>query len=187
MKTLTTILTVFLWHFAAYYPSIETTDTVHIADISYDKGTYYYEGHLFNGDIVDYYENQKLKFRYKVTDGKLNGKAVLYYATGKIKSERNYIINKLYGDVYEYYTSGELRASFKVKLNAYGSGEKVEDIIIGTLRKKKLKTKKYDNGIIYFISKEGDTFKSSESIPIRDQMRYKLLAGANEATLFQTF
>lgn len=187
MKTLTTILAVFLWQFVPPPQSTGTSGSVRISDITYKDGRYYYQDRILNGDIVDYHKNQKLKFRFKVADGKLNGKGTIYYNSGKIKSERSYVLGKLFGSLKEYYETGEVRASFNVKLNAYGSGEMVEDIVIGTLGKRKLKTKKYDKGIIYFISEAGDTFKSSESISILNQMHYKLLAGANEATLFQTF
>ena len=153
----------------------ESAETVRINEITFNNGLYYFEDQVFSGDIVDYYENDRLKFRYGVLQGRLQGLAVEYYAGGKVKSERHYVMSKLFGQFTEYYESGEVRAQFKVALNAYGSGEMVEDITIGTLKNKKHKTKTYDNGVIYFTKNDGTYFTNSEEISLLYQTEYKIM------------
>ena len=182
----TTILTVLLWFTASDVSHLNTNaETVLIHEINYVDGVYYHNDRIFNGDIVDYYENDKLKFRYGVLNGRLNGKATEFYPSGKIKSVRHYTISKLFGQFTEYYESGEVRATFKVKLNAYKQGEIVEDITLGTLKKGKLKTKKFDKGIIYFIGNEGETFDTSELISILNQTKYKITDPGKEKVLIE--
>lgn len=171
----TTILTVLIWFASPDVSHLnKNAETVLIHEINYVDGVYYHNDRIFNGDIVDYYENDKLKFRYGVLNGRLNGKAIEFYPSGKVKSVRHYTISKLFGQFTEYYETGEVRAAFKVKLNAYHQGEIVEDITLGTLKKGKLKTKQFDKGIIYFIGKEGETFSTSELISILNQTKYKI-------------
>ena len=55
-----------------------------------------------NGDIIDYHENEILKFRYAALDGRLHGEAITYHPNGKIKSIRNYTFNKLFGEFVEF-------------------------------------------------------------------------------------
>ena len=183
---MTTILPVLLW-FATPAASIpeENAATVHIHDITYIDGVYYHDNRIFNGDIVDYYENDKLKFRYGVLAGRLNGTATEFFPNGKVKSIRHYTLSKLFGEFVEYHPSGEIRASFKVKLNAYGQGELVEDITIGKLKNGKLKVKEYDKGVIYFVGDEGKVFESSELISILNQTQYKLTDPEGEKTLIE--
>lgn len=182
---LTTILPVLLWFSFTNIEAGSNAETVLISEISYDKGIYYFDNRVFNGDIVDYYENEKLKFRYRVLEGRLNGEALEFYPNGKVKSKRNYVLSKLFGKFEEYYESGEIRALFEVKLNAYGSGENIEGITIGTLKKGKHKTKKYDGGVIYFVSAEGETFQSSELISILNQTKYKITDKEGEKVLLE--
>ena len=153
----------------------EKAETVRINEITFNNGLYYFEDHVFSGDIVDYYENDRLKFRYGVLQGRLQGLAVEYYAGGNVKSERHYVMSKLFGKFTEYYESGEVRAQFKVALNAYGSGELVEDVTIGILKNKKHKTKTYDKGIIYFTKNDGTYFTNSEEISLLYQTEYKIM------------
>ena len=181
-----TILTVLLWFTASDVSHLNTNaETVLIHEINYVDGVYYHNDRIFNGDIVDYYENDKLKFRYGVLNGRLNGKATEFYPSGKIKSVRHYTISKLFGQFTEYYETGEVRAAFKVKLNAHKQGEIVEDITLGTLKKGKLKTKKFDKGVIYFIGNEGETFDTSELISILNQTRYKITDSDKDKVLIE--
>lgn len=153
-------------------------ETVRIDEVDYNNGIYYVNDRAFNGDIVDYYENEKLKFRYHVLDGRLNGSALEYFPNGEVKSLRNYSTSKLFGQFTEYHENGEVRASFEVKLNAYKTGEIVENITVGKLKNGRVKTRQYDKGVIYFLSDKGETFKSSEVISILHQTKYKI---TNEA------
>lgn len=185
MNTLTTILTVLLWHFVVPIEQNDAAKTVLIGEVTFKEGVYYHNNRILNGSIIDYYKNESLKFKYDVSEGQLNGKATIYYPSGKIKSERNYIISKLFGQFTEFHESGEVRASFSVRLNAYGSGEKVEDITIGTLKKGRHKTRKYEGGVIYFLTTEGGTFKSSEQIFILNQTTYKITDEEGKKILLQ--
>ena len=155
--------------------TIPSSETIRIDEVDYSKGVYYFNDRAFNGDIVDYYENDKLKFRYHVLDGRLNGEAFEYFPNGEIKSIRNYSTSKLFGHFTEYYDNGEVRASFDVKLNAYKTGEIVENITVGKLRKGKVKTRKFDKGVIYFMNESGEAFRSSEVISILNQTKYKII------------
>ena len=179
-----TILPVFLL-FSVNDNTTTNAETVRISEISYDDGVYYFQDRVFNGDIVDYYENDKLKFRYQVLDGRLNGEALEFYASGEIKSRRHYYISKLFGNFTEYYETGEVKASFDVKLNAFKAGEIVENVEVGVLKRGKLKKRKYDKGIIYFLNDEGAFFESSEVISILNQTHYKITDESGEEVLVQ--
>ena len=111
-----------------------TSDSVLIIEIRFVDGVYYHKDRIFNGDIVDYYENKTLRFCYTVLDGRLHGAARVFYASGKLKSERTYFVSKLFGRFIEYFESGEIRLSFDVKQNAYGKGEIVENLKVGDLK-----------------------------------------------------
>ncbi|MFT6827494.1 MAG: antitoxin component YwqK of YwqJK toxin-antitoxin module [Cyclobacteriaceae bacterium] len=126
-----------------------------------------------------------MKFRYAVLNGRLHGLAKEFYPSGKVKSERNYIISKLYGQFTEYFESSEILAQFDVKLNAYGQGEIVDHLTIGELKKGKYKSKNYDEGIIYFISDNGDSYDNSEKISILNQTNYRIMDKENKKTLIE--
>ena len=158
----------------------ENSAAVLISDITYEEGLYYHKDRIFNGDIVDYYENDKLKFRYRVLAGKLNGEATEFFPSGKVKSVRNYTYSKLFGNFVEYHETGEVKASFKVKLNAYGQGEIVENITVGTLKKGRLKSKSFESGIIYFVKGDGGMYQNSEVISILNQTHYRIMDDKNE-------
>ena len=49
------------------------------------------------GNIVDYYENEQLKFRYSLIDGRLHGDASEFFNNGTVKVKKNYIFGKLFG------------------------------------------------------------------------------------------
>lgn len=181
---ITALLFTFLMSFIPF-DTKKTADSVLINDIQYKDGVYYFNDKIFNGDIVDYYENEKLKFRYGVLDGRLNGIAKEYFPEGEIKSERTYYMSKLYGSFTEYFPNGEVRAKFDVKLNAYGQGEIVEKITVGELKKGKYKSKNFDKGIIYFINSSGNVFETSENISILSQTKYKIVDEDKRHTLVE--
>ncbi|MGW8123952.1 hypothetical protein ACV07N_14935 [Roseivirga echinicomitans] len=164
---------------------IESTDSVRISDIEYKDGIYYFEDKIFNGSIVDYYENEVLKFRYGVLDGRLNGVAKEFFPEGALKSERTYYMSKLYGSFTEYFTNGEVKARFDVKLNAFEQGEVVEKITIGEQKKGKYKTKEFESGIIYFINTDGKVLDTSEHISILNQTRFKIMDEDNKHILVE--
>lgn len=181
---ITALVFTFLMSFIPF-DNKKSADSVRINEIEYKDGVYYFKNKIFNGDIVDYYENEKLKFRYGVLDGRLNGIAKEFFPNGEIKSERTYYMSKLYGSFTEYFPSGEIKAKFDVKLNAYGQGEIVEKITIGELKKGRHKTKDFDKGVIYFIDTTGKVFETSENISILNQTRYKIMDEDKKHTLVE--
>ncbi len=183
MNTLTTILTVFLCNLFMSHPQKDIETTVLMSEVSYKEGIYYFKNRVFTGSIIDYYEDEKLKFRYGVLEGRLHGEAFQYFSNGRVKSKRHYVSNKLFGAFEEHYESGELRASFTVKLNAYNAGEQIEDITVGTFKKGRYKKRKYENGILYFMNQKGETFESSELISILNQTKYKITDGEGKKVL----
>lgn len=169
---------------STFFTTSKTAESVLIRDIDYIDGVYYHDDHIFNGDIIDYYENETLKFRYTVLDGRLHGVAKEFYASGKVKSERNYIVSKLFGQFTEYFEGGEIMAQFEVKLNAYGQGENIEKITVGELKKGKYKSKSYEEGIIYFLADNGASYGNSEQISILNQTNYRI-TDKNNKTLIE--
>ena len=180
---LVTVIYAFLVTSTLFTPN-KTSESVLIRDIDYVDGVYYHENHVFNGDIIDYYENENLKFRYAVLDGRLHGLAKEFYASGKVKSERNYIVSKLFGHFTEYFESGEIMAQFEVKHNAYGQGENIEHLTVGELKKGKYKSKSYEEGIIYFLADNGASYGNSEEISILNQTNYRI-TDKNKKTLIE--
>lgn len=170
-----TFLLITLFIVSSNIDAHKNTETVLINEVDYKDGIYYFNDKIFNGDIIDYFEDETLKFRYGVLDGRLNGQAKEFYANGSVKSERTYYMSKLYGAFTEYFLDGKIKAKFDVKLNAYGKGEIVENIVIGTVKKGKLKIREYEKGIIYFLGDNGDFFESSEHISILNQTHYKIM------------
>lgn len=146
-------------------------DKVLISEVEFVDGLYKFDDRLVNGEIVDFYENETLKFRYGVLDGRLHGLATEYYSNGDVKSERHYNFNKLFGHFTEYFQNGDVKVQFKVGLNAYSSGEKVEQLKVASGKKRKLKTK--SDGVIYFIDNE-ESLKTSEFISILKQSSYQI-------------
>ncbi len=183
MKIATFVLTLLI-SFTSFNNE-KLADSVRINEIEYKDGVYFFKDKIFNGDIVDYYENETLKFRYAVLDGRLNGVAKEFFPEGEIKSERTYYMSKLYGNFTEYFPNGQIRAKFDVKLNAYGQGEIVENITIGELKKGKHKTKKFDKGIIYFTGASNEILETSENIFILNQTQYKIMDEDKKNTLIE--
>ena len=183
MKIIAFVLTLLM--LLTHVSNKEVADTVRINEIEYREGVYYFNDKIFNGDIVDYYENEKLKFRYGVLDGRLNGVAQEFFANEEIKSERTYYMSKLYGSFTEYFPDGQVRAKFDVKLNAYGQGEIVEKVTIGELKRGKYKKKDFEKGIIYFLNESGEVFETSENISILNQTQYKIMDETKKHTLVE--
>ncbi|OEK05035.1 toxin-antitoxin system YwqK family antitoxin [Roseivirga misakiensis] len=157
------------------YPNLETSksDKVLISDVAFENGLYMIDDRLINGEIIDYYENEKLKFRYRVLEGRLHGLATEFYSDGSIRSEKKYTFNKLFGTFKEYFENGDVKAEFNVGQNAYGSGEKVTDLKIAVGKRRKLKTK--EDGVILFMNEEDEIDNTSEMISILNQSTYKIV------------
>ena len=153
-----------------------------ISDIEYVNGKYLKDGRAVNGDIIDYHENEILKFRYAALDGRLHGEAITYHPNGKIKSIRNYTFNKLFGEFVEFDEGGNVLVKFKVDLNAYQKGENVFDIEL----KKGNRLKSKGEGIIYFISNRQETYRYSEEISILEQTNY-FINDIKGSTIFKNY
>jgi len=169
------LLTKALLFFFLLYPNSETlkSDEVLISDVEFVNGLYTLDDRLINGEIIDYYENEKLKFRYRVLEGRLHGLATEFYNDGSVKSEKKYTFNKLFGTFKEYFENGALKAQFNVGLNAYGAGEKVTEVKIASAKNKKLKSK--DDGVIHFVEENKNIDKTSEALSILSQSDYKII------------
>lgn len=154
-------------------PEASKSDKVLISDVEFVNGLYTIDDRLINGEIIDYYENETLKFRYRVLEGRLHGVATEFYNNGSVKSEKKYTFNKLFGPFKEYFENGDLKIQFQVGLNAYGAGEKVEQVKVAVGNKRKLKGK--SDGIIYFIEDSKDLKTTSEMLSILHQSTYKIL------------
>ena len=139
-----------------------------MCDVTYENGRYLAKDRELNGEIVDYFDNEALKLKYKVIEGRLHGESVMFYKNGQLKFKRNYTFNKLFGEFVEYDQSGEVKVKFKVDLNAYMAGEKILDLQV----RKGNRLKKKGDGIIYFVSDEETPYRSSEEISILDQSSY---------------
>ncbi len=156
-----------------FLPVNSSSDKVLISEVEFANGLYKFDDRLITGEIIDYYENETLKFRYRVLEGRLHGLATEFFPNGSIKSERNYTFSKLFGSFKEYYENGDVKIQFQVGLNAYGSGEKVTKVEVASGSKHKLKPK--EDAVIYFIDTQDKTLETSENISILSQSRYRLL------------
>ncbi|MBO3700461.1 toxin-antitoxin system YwqK family antitoxin [Roseivirga sp. E12] len=170
MRILLTQLVVLLVLFSSANTS---SDKVLISEVEFANGLYKFDDRLITGEIIDYYENETLKFRYRVLEGRLHGLATEFFSDGSVKSERNYTFSKLFGSLKEYYPNGDVKLQFQVGLNAYGSGEKVTKLEIASGSKHKLKSK--DDCVIHFIGADNKPLDTSENISILSQSKYKLL------------
>lgn len=150
----------------------EITKDIKLNEVTYSKGIYKYRNQNLNGHIVDYYENEQLKFRYTVVDGRLHGAAWEFYPSGELKAERNYTFGKLFGDYTIYFTSGTKKLEMEVKENVYGMGEKIIALKIATKEGKKLKSK--GEAILIFQNDKGQALKSSELLAIEEQFAFTI-------------
>ncbi len=151
---------------------------IDISEVTYEKGLYRIAGRNITGDIVDYYENEQLKFRYSVVDGRLHGDAWEFYNNGTVKAERKYIFGKLFGKYTVYWPNGEARLKMDIKENAYGFGEKVQNLHISSKAGKKLKDK--GEAKLVFYNSEGQELRSSENLAITDQFTFKIFQASKE-------
>lgn len=156
-----------------FVPASKNSDKILIADVNFVDGLYKFDDRLITGEIIDYYENETLKFRYRVLEGRLHGAATEFYSDGSVKSERNYTFSKLFGNFKEFFEDGDVKVKFKVGLNAYGSGEKITELEIASGSKHKLKTK--PDCVIKFVGADDKTLNTSENISILSQSNYKLI------------
>lgn len=146
---------------------------IDLNDVTYVNGIYKYNDRNLTGHIVDFYENDQLKFRYTVVDGRLHGEAWEYYTDGKLKAERNYIFGKLFGAYTVYFPTGAKKLEMSVKENAYGFGEKVAELKIATKEGKKLKTK--GEAKLVFLNESGQAHKRSEGLAIEEQFKFEII------------
>lgn len=148
-------------------------NSVLISKVNYKDGQYLFENRPLTGKIIDYYENEVLKFRYAVLEGALHGPATEYYPDGAIKSERNYTFNKLYGEFIEYYPNGEIKAQFEVGRNSYQKGEAATNIKIAKGKRRKLRDQ--GSATLIFTDKKGKALSSSEYLSLIEQKSFQLV------------
>lgn len=144
-----------------------------IAEVNFEKGVYKIENKAITGHIIDYYENDQLKFRYKVISGRLHGEAIEFYANGNIKSKRNYVFGKLFGTFTIYFQDGTKNLQMHIDQNRYGQGEHVFELSIAKKPGKKLKSR--PDSYIIFYDENGSPLKRSENLPIEQQFNFKVL------------
>jgi len=167
------LLTQLILIYALFVPQNENSDQILISEVKFTDGLYKFDNRLVTGEIVDYYENETLKFRYRVLEGRLHGIATEFYADGSIKSERSYTFSKLFGNFKELYENGDVKVKFNVGLNAYDSGEIVTKLEVSSGSKHKLKSK--TDCVIQFIGDNDRVLDTSENISILSQRNYKLV------------
>jgi len=139
-----------------------------LSDVTYSEGKYLNDGREITGEIIDYYENDKLRLRYGVVSGRLHGEALTFNDQGQVTNKKSYIFNKLFGEFVDFNAEGKEQVKFKVDLNAYQKGEIVLNLEIR--KGKKMKSK--GDRVIYFVSYQGEEFKYSEEVSIFDQTKY---------------
>lgn len=172
----------FLSLFLFFISADKAVDKVHISQVNFHKGIYSYSDRPITGEIIDYYENETLKFTYGALEGRLHGKAVEFYSNGDIRSERSYTYNKLFGEFTEYYRNGDVKLQFNVGLNAYGQGELLTDIKIAKPKNHKLKS--FDNATLIFLDDKNHVLSTSEEISILSQSNFKIVDSEGKV-LFQ--
>ena len=181
-----TLLLPFLGSFNIEHTSVsENTQTVLISEVEYKNGIYLYEKKIFNGNIIAYYENKKLKFTCEVFDGRLHGITKEYFDNGEIKSERNFYLGRLFGSFTQYFENGEVQIKGDVKNLNYHGGEEIENLTVARLKKGKVRSQSLEKGKIIFLKEDGDRFKSSEEVPIFMQNRFIITSLDEKKTLLQ--
>lgn len=156
-------------------------DKILISEVHFLDGIYKHHDKLVTGEIIDYYENDILKFTYAALEGRLHGNAIEYYENGTTRSERNYTYNKLFGQFTEYFENGDIKLQFNVGLNAYGKGELLTDVKIA---KANHKLKEYDEATLIFLDTKGNETSTSEEISILSQTHFKIVDNKGKV-LFQ--
>lgn len=158
-------------------------NTVQYKEVKYEDGFYTYQEKKLTGEIIDYYEDEVLKFRYRVVDGYLHGIAYEYFHDGNVKTKRTYRFNKLHGEYIEYFKTGDKKISFDVEMNAYGGGEKVTHIEQASKPGKKLKER--GNGVLFFFEEGASLNKTSESLSILQQSKVEIRAEKNDKLIYK--
>ena len=151
----------------------KVAEKILISEVHFSGGLYIHKEKPVTGAIIDYYENNILKFTYAALDGRLHGKATEFFEDGDVKSIRNYKVNKLFGDFTEFYANGEVKVQFEVGLNAYGQGEKLTNIKISKGPGKKLKS--YEEGTLIFLDANQNALQTSEQISILKQSKFRIV------------
>lgn len=151
----------------------KAAEKILISQVNYLNGIYKYNDRPVTGEIIDYYENEILKFTYRALEGRLHGNATEYFPNGQIKSVRNYTYNKLFGEFTEYFENGDTKLQFIVGLNAYDQGELLSDIQIAKEGNRKLKD--FGEGILIFADENNDSNGTSEEISILSQSHFKIV------------
>ena len=151
----------------------KAAEKVLISEVHFLNGVYKHNDKPITGEIIDYYENDILKFTYTALEGRLHGNAIEYFESGKVRSERNYTFNKLFGKYTEYFDNGDTRLEFVVGLNAYGKGELVSDIKIAKAPGKK--PKEFESATLIFIENGKENPNTSEELSILKQSNFKII------------
>lgn len=99
-----------------------TPDNLEVKEeITYLKG----ETEPFTGEVIENYEDGKLKSKANYEGGKLNGNYEEYYESGQLRMKANYFHGQFDGNVEAYYENGQKKQSL-----AYSKGEKDENSIL---------------------------------------------------------
>ena len=71
-----------------------------ISSLKYNNSTseWYFDGYLYSGFIVDYYDNKKIKLKMSVYQGKRQNKTEKWYSNGKLMEVSSYHNGKLNGE-----------------------------------------------------------------------------------------
>jgi antitoxin component YwqK of YwqJK toxin-antitoxin module len=80
---------------------IEIPDNIqNISSLKYNNLTseWFFDGYLYSGFIVDYYDNKKLKLKMSVYQGKRQNKTEKWYSNGKLMEVSSYHNGKLNGE-----------------------------------------------------------------------------------------
>lgn len=159
--------------FLLFISADKAADKILISEVHFLNGIYNHNEKPITGEIIDYYENDVLKFTYAALEGRLHGEATEFYKDGDIRSIRNYTYNKLFGKFTEYFENGDIKLQFTVGLNAYGKGELLTDLKVAKEGNHKLK--EYDEAVLIFMDGSKETSGTSEEISILSQSQFKIV------------
>lgn len=151
----------------------KAAEKILISEVQFLNGIYNHKDKPITGEIIDYYENDILKFTYAALEGRLHGEATEFYTDGQVKNARNYTYNKLFGNFTEYFENGDIKVQFTVGLNAYGKGELLSDVKIAKEGSRKLK--EYEEAVLIFMQGTEETDGTSEEISILSQSQFKIV------------
>jgi antitoxin component YwqK of YwqJK toxin-antitoxin module len=74
-----------------------------------DNGYIYWQGKLFTGFEVSYYDNGQLEEEIEYVDGVPDGQSRLWYKNGQLRCEDFYKKGCIHGFVREWYESGPIK------------------------------------------------------------------------------